>query len=583
MVKKNKNNLRTWWNETQFPIATYDEVMPVSQWTPRQEMIASLILMLACFVVLLPNLSYPLIDPDETRYAQIAFEMNASRDWVTPTLNGQAYLDKPPLMYWVTAASFQWLGNNETAARLPSVLASFATVLAAFLLGRRITGSRAAWLGSIALLLCGGFVVAGRFLILDSLLAFLITVCFLTGYIAVRGSQHRWVWWMISGVACALGVLTKGPVAFILCAPPLITSGWLRRDHTRTRLLHWSAFVLPIIVVCVPWYVAVWKFNPEFGDYFFWEHNFKRFTQGSNHEQPFWFYLPVIFVGMFPASLLLPSLAVYLVSRKESTRMLRSKDLGFLFCSTVWILLFFSIASCKLPTYILPAIPLMALMLGSMIDQTVLQPERSSGITTYLKPFPQRANLILLALGVLVVLADIKIGGHVDLTTILFASLCMKVFVGTCVTWNRKIAFSSGSWAGTAIVAMLLVGFTTSRFIPTAATQRSLYSKTASILEQHPDAVAVFYGEHTHAASLQLPIERVVYFPIEYKNEFAAFVAKSRDVVIITDQAHLEESRDAVARTHKLVASGVHKRLYVGRKIYAPVTTASRREAGALH
>uniref|UniRef100_UPI003564D627 ArnT family glycosyltransferase n=1 Tax=Novipirellula sp. TaxID=2795430 RepID=UPI003564D627 len=246
MVKRIKSKMRAWWNETQFPVVTKDHVTSVRQWTLRQEMIATLILTLACCVVLLPNLSYPLIDPDETRYAQIAIEMNDSRDWVTPTLDGQAYLDKPPLMYWLTAASLHCLGNKESSARLPSVLASIATVLVTYLLGRRILGSRAAWLGCVSLVLCGGFVIAGRFLILDSLLAFFVTACFLTGYIAVRETEHRWGWWMISAVACALGVLTKGPVAFVLCVPPLITSGWLRRDHTRTRLLHWAAFVLPI-------------------------------------------------------------------------------------------------------------------------------------------------------------------------------------------------------------------------------------------------------------------------------------------------------------------------------------------------
>ncbi|GAA4460142.1 glycosyltransferase family 39 protein [Novipirellula rosea] len=583
MVKRIKRNLRAWWNDTQFPIATCDHVTSVRQWTPRQEKVAALILTLACCVVLLPNLSYPLIDPDETRYAQIAIEMNDSRDWVTPTLEGQAYLDKPPLMYWLTAASLHWLGNNETAARLPSVLASIATVLVAYLLGRRILGSRAAWLGGIVLLLSGGFVIAGRFLILDSLLAFFVTVCFLTGYIAVRETEHRWTWWMISAVACALGVLTKGPVAFVLCVPPLITSGWLRRDHTRTRLVHWVVFVLPIVIVCVPWYVAVWKFNPEFGDYFFWEHNFKRFTQGSNHEEPFWFYLPVIFIGMFPASLLLPSLAVYLVSRKESNRVLRSKDLGFLFCSAVWILLFFSIASCKLPTYILPAIPLMALMLGGMLDQTVLRPERTSGITTYLNPFPQRANLILLVTGGVIVMAEIKLGGHVDLTMIVFALLCTMVLLGTCLAWNREIAFSRRAWAGTAIVGILLLGYTTARFIPKAATQRSLYSKTASILEQHPDAMAVFYGEHAHAASLQLPLERVVYFPLEWKSEFAAFMAKSHEVIVVADEEHLDETRDAIARTHKLIATGIHKRVYMGREIDTPDAKVGMRNDGAMH
>ena len=103
------------------------------------------------------------------------------------------------------------------------------------------------------------------------------------------------------------------------------------------------------------------------------------------------------------------------------------------------------------------------------------------------------------------------------------------------------------------------------------------------MLKQHPDAVAVFYGEHTHATSLQLPIDRVVCFPLESKNEFAAFVATSNDVVVATGQERFEETRDAVATTHELVASGVHKRVYMGRKVNAHEAKASRGDDGALH
>ncbi|MCA9135786.1 MAG: glycosyltransferase family 39 protein, partial [Planctomycetales bacterium] len=379
-----KSNLRHWWNTFQFPAATHDCVAPQAAWSVRQNRLAWIALVAMALCVLAPNLSYPLINPDETRYAQIAIEMNASRDWVTPTLDAKPYLDKPPLMYWLTAISFKLFGTQEFAARIPSLISALLTVAVTFALGSRIVGRKAAWLGAMSLVLCGGFVLAGRFLILDPLLTFFTTLCLLTGYIAVREQQHRWAWWMMSGIACALGVLTKGPVALVLCAPPLVVNGWIRGDQSRTRPIQWAAFVVPMIMVCVPWYIAVIKFNPEFVDYFFWEHNFKRFTEGSNHQQPFWFYIPVVFAGMFPASLLLPWVGIFLASRSERKRRLRSKDLGFLFCGAAWILAFFSIASCKLPTYILPAFPLMCLILGAMVNRTVMQPELANRLTDQL-------------------------------------------------------------------------------------------------------------------------------------------------------------------------------------------------------
>ena len=122
-----KNQLRQFWNERLFPCDGTGETGSECPWTPRQRVVAWTTLIAVSLLVLASNLSYPLIEPDETRYAQIAIEMIQSRDWVTPTLGGKAYLDKPPLMYWVTAISFRLFGVNETAARLPAMFSAFCT------------------------------------------------------------------------------------------------------------------------------------------------------------------------------------------------------------------------------------------------------------------------------------------------------------------------------------------------------------------------------------------------------------------------------------------------------------------------
>ncbi|WDQ16468.1 phospholipid carrier-dependent glycosyltransferase [Rhodopirellula sp. P2] len=569
MIFPCKSRLRQFW-ETHFPCETQVVASVAPAWPAWQCLIAWATLLIAALIVLLPNLSYPLIEPDETRYAQIALEMNDSRDWVTPTLDGRAYLDKPPLMYWLTAISFQVFGDHETAARLPSLLAALLTVVVTFSWGSRIVGQRSAWLAALSLVLCGGFVLAGRFVILDSLLTFFTTACMLSGYIAVRGQRHRWAWWMISGIACALGILTKGPVALVLCAPPLVVNGWLRADQSRTRALHWAAFVLPMIAVCVPWYVAVAKLNPQFVDYFFWEHNLKRFTQGSNHEQPFWFYVPVVFAAMFPASLLLPSVGVFLVSWSRRKRSLRSKDLGFLFCGAGWVLAFFSVASCKLPTYILPAIPLVCLMMGVMLHQTVLRPNASDRISHYLRPFPQRATLILVLSSWILVGVEVWIRGEFSIASGMATVMGAAVLALTLAVWNREAAFNRSAWAATAAVATGVLWFGSSVVMPTIATDRSAAVETQRIVQRDSETRIVFFGEKPHAAVLHLPLHRTTYFPTEQANEFASFVANQRDVVVVMGGASFERTRELLSATHALAASPNHSHVYVARPTSEP-------------
>ncbi|TWU47884.1 ArnT family glycosyltransferase [Rubripirellula reticaptiva] len=566
MLTPVKTKIRCWWNETLFPIAAESKIQS-KPWTKRQETIAMWVLVAASAAILMPSLSYPLIEPDETRYAQIAIEMNDSQNWITPTLSGQPYLDKPPLMYWLTALSFKCFGNTEMAARLPAVLASLATILVSFLLGKRILAARPAFLGSVALLLCGGFVFAGRFLILDSLLSFFVVTTLLSAYIAVRQESHHWGWWMFAGIACALGVLTKGPVALLLCGPPVVVSAWLRQDSTRPKFLHWAAFGAPIAIVCIPWYIAVWKSNPAFGDYFFLEHNLKRFTQGSNHKEPFWFYAPSLLAAMFPTSLVLPSLGFFLVGRSDAKRGLRSKDMGFLFLAAGWILLFFSLASCKLPTYILPALPLLCLMIGGMLDQTVLRPERENGISAYLKPFPQRASLILLFTLILVMSLDVWFGGTVSAVTIAAGIGGAAVLAVVLRYWNTDKAFSASAWAFTAAFAAGVISFTTARFVPTVAAERSVLGKVAKLTADNPNALVVFFDEKSHGAKVELPIQTHVHLQTARTGGLDRTILNHQELVVVVGQADRQFARDTLSSAYKLVAASDNDEVYVARRI----------------
>ncbi|MGB7323376.1 MAG: glycosyltransferase family 39 protein [Rubripirellula sp.] len=561
-----KTRIRRWWNETQFPIATESEIQS-KPWTNRQETIAIWVLVAASVAILLPSLSYPLIEPDETRYAQIAIEMNDSHDWITPTLSGQPYLDKPPLMYWLTALSFKCFGNTDTAARLPAVLASLATVTVCFFLGKRILGSRPAFLGSAALLLCGGFVFAGRFLILDSLLSFFVVTTLLSAYIAVRQESHHWGWWMFAGTACALGVLTKGPVALLLCGPPIVAFAWLRQDPARPKFKHWAAFAVPVAIVCIPWYIAVWKSNPAFGDYFFLEHNLKRFTQGSNHQEPFWFYAPTLFAAMFPTSLVLPSLGFFLVGRSDAKRDLRSKDMGFLFLAAGWILLFFSLASCKLPTYILPSLPILCLMIGGMLDQTVLRPERENGITAYLRPFPQRASLILLFALIVVMSLDVWYGGTISTITVAAAIVGAVVMVIVLRNWNTDKAFSVPAWAFTASFAAIVISFTASHVVPAVAVQRSVLRKVATLTSDNPNALVVFFDEKSHGAKAELPIQTHVHVQTARTGGLDREILNHQELVVVVGQADRQFARDVLSSNYNLVAASDNDEVYVARRI----------------
>jgi hypothetical protein len=328
-------------------------------------------------LLLYPCLSFYLFEPDEGRYAEIPREMLLRGQWIVPYLQGEPYLDKPPLLYWLVMGCYAFFGVHDWAARLVPALAVHAAVLLTYLIGCRGFGERAAWRAALVLTLTPGLMGVGRLLTMDSLLTLWVTLGLLAAFEATRTPVLRRGWWLLAAAACGLGLLTKGPVALVLVLPPL----WLHRRLTATGApLSWPArlvFLAVVLAVALPWYIALCLSNPEFARHFLWEHNVVRFLQPFDHLEPVWYYLPIVALALLPATLLIPPFVRYLCTGDASNAATRSPALGFALLSGLWCLLFFSLSGSKLPTYILPAMPFFAIALGQFLAHSAWQRARS--------------------------------------------------------------------------------------------------------------------------------------------------------------------------------------------------------------
>src|SRR5262249_36387118 len=158
------------------------------------------------------------------------------------------------------------------------------------------------------------FLYYSRMVTMDSLLTLWVTLALSSAHWAVFPTASspdvrptlRWGWWVMSAIACGLGVLTKGPVAVVLTTVPLFLVQAIDPRMARPRLVPWAVFGLVSVSVTVPWFAMAMARQEDFGEYFFWRHNIVRFVAPFDHEGPPWYYLPGLLVGLLPAALLLP-------------------------------------------------------------------------------------------------------------------------------------------------------------------------------------------------------------------------------------------------------------------------------------
>src|SRR5262249_44989518 len=215
--------------------------------------------------------------------------------------------------------------------------------------------------------LTAGFIILGRTVVLDSLLTACVVTSWGTGYMAIAGPRLHRGWWVVSALACGLGVLAKGPVALVLVVPPLVACRLLVPSMARPRLLAWCAFLGLLLLLAGPWYAAMAWQEPDYLKEFLWKGHVQRFMQGYIHAQPWWFYLPVLIVSTFPWCFLWPALIYFVCTQTTGIARLRTPGLGFAVLSLIWWILFYSASGSKSPPYMLPTLVPLALVLGACL------------------------------------------------------------------------------------------------------------------------------------------------------------------------------------------------------------------------
>ena len=306
-----------------------------------------------------------LIHPDEGRYASIALEMARSGDWVTPRLNGLLYFEKPALQYWIGAIFFQWLGPTEFAARLWPGLAGFLTVLLVGFTAARLWG-RETGVRALAIAASTAWIAAnGHFLSLDAGLMFFLTLTLCALLLAEQqtapdAARHHWVWLAWAGMAGA--VLSKGLVGVLIPGCVLFVSALWLRDAGLLRRLHWWSGAAIFLALTAPWFVLVSQRNPGFAEFFFVHEHFARYLSNVHkREGAWWYFVPILLVGLLPWASALPWLGRRdRVEEADAQRQARS----VLVVWSVFVFVFFSASGSKLPSYILPMFPALALLIA---------------------------------------------------------------------------------------------------------------------------------------------------------------------------------------------------------------------------
>lgn len=304
--------------------------------------------------------------PDEGRYAEIPREMLATGDWITPRLNGLKYFEKPPLQYWMTAYSFRLFGEDEWTARLPSAILGFFAMLMVGYTGYRLWDARTGALAAAMLGSSWAYFLAGQYLTLDMTLTACLTLALCSFLLAQKddGASGRNAWMAVAWVAAALAVLSKGLIGVVLPAVTLLAYIAIRRETALLRRLNLFAGGALFLLIASPWFIAVQYRNPEFFDFFFIHEHFQRFAEPGHHRPgAWWYYIPIVIVGLMPWT---PALLKEGMSLCKEHRHPAGGFSPEWFCAA-WagaIVLFFSASHSKLPAYILPALPAIALVLA---------------------------------------------------------------------------------------------------------------------------------------------------------------------------------------------------------------------------
>lgn len=419
-------------------------VMQKKYW---QDLLWLTVLLAIVFCVLLGV--RPLNTPDEGRYAEIAREMLFYHNYITPQLNNVVFFDKPPLVYWLMAASMKIFGVNEWAVRLIPALFAWLGCLMVYVTARTLYDRRAGWLAALMLATGALYFALAHYINMDMAIAVLVSIALQGFLLSTIVPQHRRRYLYLAYIACSLAVLTKGLIGLVF--PLVIIGAWIMlcNQWILIKKMCLPTGLLIILLIACPWFLLVQQANPEFFHYFFVYEQFTRFTgQQFNNPQPFWFYVPVILIGFYPwITFTVP--AIINAWPKWSQRMAQKNQVFILLWIAV-IFSFFSIPQAKISSYMLPIFPALAILTAGFLSQ------RWSDMSIW--RWPVRINLLVsIVLAIAVVCVANKTINGIDLWQASTKLYCLAtvLVVGSIVTWRLQ----KSSWSFIAVMITILLTY----------------------------------------------------------------------------------------------------------------------------
>ena len=330
---------------------------------------------LVCLVIVFSNLgSSALFDPDEGRNAEKAREILLLGDWVTPYENFLPTLDKPVFFYWLVAISFKLFGLSEWSARLPSALAGLGCIFLVYRFARLQWGLQEGLWSSLVLITSLEFFLFSRIVIFDMTLTFFISLALFSFYAVTQtddpraGKRHC----LLMYAAMGAGTLVKGPIALVLSGMIIFFYLLVTRKWFLLRRLNIPLGAIVCFAVVAPWYLWVEARNPGYLRYFLWEEHFVRYlTPHFSRTKGWYYFFLVLGIGFLPWSFFIPVTAKNLWNRTFT---------GANLFLTLWVILpfaFFSASNAKLPHYILPIYPGLAILTGQAVAAKMQDTKRS--------------------------------------------------------------------------------------------------------------------------------------------------------------------------------------------------------------